>query len=522
MVKYPIGIQPFEKIRQGGYLYIDKTQYVYDLANSFGYVFLSRPRRFGKSLLTSTFNAYFSGRKDLFEGLAMYDLEKEWPEHPVMQFSLSTAKLGTIEDLFTHLNLQLTKIEEKYDLENSIGLENPGARFQDDVIKLYKKTQKKVVILIDEYDAPMLSVLGDDTKLEAMRTALQSFYAPLKDLDPYLRFAFLTGITKFSQLSIFSQLNNLENISMQDKFAGICGITQAELEANFTEGIKNLSSNNEWTHEETLANLKRMYDGYHFSKTSKGTYNPFSLLRCMKDCELEQYWFATGTPTFLVKQLQYFKTDITRIDGSECEMEEFDAPTENMHSIIPLFYQSGYLTIKHYDKQFNVYTLGFPNEEGRIGITRMLIPYYVDRNTLDTGNACLRMCKALIKDDIDEALSIASKYIKSIPYQEGTLQNAPTTEGHFTAMLYVILSFLTRHVYSKIRMATSRMDILIQPATTTFVMELKLDGSAEEALQQINNKGYAIPYETDNRKVVKVGINFSTTERTISEWKVEK
>lgn len=520
MTKYPVGIQTFAEIREGGYLYVDKTQYVHDLANNYKYIFLSRPRRFGKSLLTNTFNAYFSGRKELFEGLAIEGLETQWEEYPVLQFDLSVVKRGLIEELHDALDAQLTVYENKYDCPQTA--KGYGIRLKDLTERVFAKTQKKVVILIDEYDAPILTVLGEEEKVSKIRSALQSFYAPIKSLDPCLRFVFLTGITKFSQLSIFSQLNNLENISMLNKFAGICGITQDELETNFADGIKILSNKNSWSREETLANLKRMYDGYHFSKSGIGTYNPFSLLRCMKDCELDQYWFATGTPTFLVKQLQYFKTDITRIDGSECEMEEFDAPTENLHSIIPLFYQSGYLTIKSYDKQFNVYTLGYPNEEVKIGVTRMLIPYYVDSNTIDTGNACLRMCKALIKDDIDEALTIVGRYIKSIPYQEGTLQNAPTTEGHFTAMLYVIFSFLNRHVYSQIRMATGRMDILIKTATTIFVMELKLDGSAEEALQQINNKGYAIPYDIDERKVVKVGVNFSTTERTITEWKVEK
>ena len=520
MAKYPIGIQTFEVIREGGYIYIDKTQYVYDLANNYKYVFLSRPRRFGKSLLTSTFNSYFSGRKDLFEGLAAYDLEKEWVAYPVLQFSLSTAKLGTVEDLFTLLNLQLSKIEQKYGVENSIGLENPGARFQDDVIKLYEKTQKKVVVLIDEYDSPMLTVMGDDAKLNTMRTALQSFYAPLKDLDPYLRFVFITGITKFSQLSIFSQLNNLENISMQDEFAEICGITQSELEANFQEGIANLEKANKLTHQEALENLKFTYDGYCFSAGGEGVYNPFSLLKCMKDKKLKHYWFATGTPTFLLKQIKKFHTDITQIDGSVTLESEFDAPTENMHSILPLFYQSGYLTIKQSDTRSRRYTLGFPNEEVKVGLTQMFIPYYVSPDTTATYNACWNICEGLMDGHIETALQAARSYFASIPYQEGTLKDAPTTEGHFTAMLYVVFSFLNFYVYSQVRVAKGRMDILIKTTDAVYVMEIKLDGTVDEALQQIEDKGYAIPYETDGKKLIKIGLVFSTSERTITDWKV--
>ena len=518
MQKYPVGIQTFENIRQGGYLYVDKTQYVYDLANNYKYVFLSRPRRFGKSLLTSTFNSYFSGRKDLFEGLAAGDLEKEWVEYPVLQFSLSAAKLGTTEDLIEVLNSQLTIYENKYECPKTSN--QSGVRLKDLTERIFAKTQKRVVILIDEYDAPMLTVMGDDAKLETMRIALQSFYAPLKDLDPYLRFVFITGITKFSQLSIFSQLNNLENISMQDKFAEICGITQAELEANFQEGIVELEKANEMTHEEALASLKLTYDGYCFSARGKGVYNPFSLLKCMKDSELKYYWFATGTPTFLLKQIQKFHTDITQIDGSVTLESEFDAPTENMHSILPLFYQSGYLTIKAYDKRSRRYTLGFPNEEVKVGLTQMFIPYYVNPDTNATYSACWDICEGLMDGHIETALQAARSYFASIPYQEGTLKDAPTTEGHFTAMLYVMFSFLNFYVYSQVRVAKGRLDILIKTADAVYVMEIKLDGMVDEALQQIEDKGYSIPYETDGKKIIKIGLVFSTTERTITDWKI--
>ena len=519
MTKYPIGIQTFSNIREEQYLYVDKTQYVYELANTKKYVFLSRPRRFGKSLLTSTFHAYFSGRKELFKGLAIEQLEKEWTQYPVLHFSLSTAKRGTVEDLDSVISTQLTWAEKDYGLTANDG--DITTRMGDLVKNLYAKTHEQVVILIDEYDAPLLTVLHDKERLEAIRTELQSFYSPLKDLDPYLRFVFITGISTFSQLSIFSQLNNLYNISMLPKYAALCGITQQELEDNFQEGISGLARNLDCSKDEILQKLRRQYDGYHFAAKSPGVYNPFSLLYAMDTEEIGNYWFATGTPTFLVNMIKKFHTDITKIDGSKAEAEDFDAPSEDMHSILPLFYQSGYITIKGYDPRSQRYTLGYPNEEVQVGMMRCLLPYYVAPDPIKAGNACWDISEGLLDDDIDRALTAAQAFFAAIPYQSDTLKDAPTSEGHFTAMLYVMFSFLNRYVYTQVRTAKGRMDILLKTDTAIYVMELKIDGSVDEALRQIDDKGYAIPYEADGRKVVKVGLNFSTDERTIKEWKVE-
>ena len=519
MVRYPLGIQTFEKLREGGFLYVDKTEQVYNLSK-YSYVFLSRPRRFGKSLLTSTFNAYFSGRKDLFKGLAIEKLETKWSQHPVLQFSLSTAKRGTVEDLDSIISDQLAWSENNYGLHAEGN--NITVRMSNLVKNIYTQTGKKVVVLIDEYDAPLLNVLHDRERLEAIRTELQSFYSPLKDLDPFLRFVFITGISKFSQLSIFSQLNNLYNISMLPAYADLCGITQDELESNFQEGIAQLASAEGETEAAILQRLQQQYDGYHFARNAKGVYNPFSLLYAMQAKEIGNYWFATGTPSFLVSMMRKFHTDITKIDGSEAPIEEFDAPTENMHSILPLFYQSGYITIKNYIRSAHHYILGYPNEEVKNGMMYNLIPFYVDSDTLQTSNACWDICKALIDDDIDKALSVAKDYFASIPYQSDTLKNAPSSEGHFTAMLYVMFSFLNKYVYSQVRTAKGRMDILLKTSSTIYVMELKINGDVDEALRQIDDRGYAIPYNTDGRKVVKVGINFSTSERTIKEWKAEQ
>ena len=519
MVYYPIGIQTFEKIRKGGFLYVDKTKYVYDVCHPGQFVFLSRPRRFGKSLLTSTFDAYFSGKKELFKGLAIEKLETEWKHYPVLHFDLSDIKKGTTEECELNLHSQLEDFERTYGCEK--GSEDLTIRFRELVKNISRKTESQVVVLIDEYDAPLLTVLHDSERLEPMRTLLQSFYSPLKKLDQYLRFVFITGISKFSQLSIFSQLNNLNNISMLPQYAGICGITEQELKDNFQEGITELGKVNNMTKDEVLAKLKLKYDGYRFSRNAEGVYNPFSLLSAMDNRDFNNYWFSTGTPTFLVKMMKRFHTDLTKLDGSEAGADDFDAPTENMHSVLPLFYQSGYLTIKGYDPILSNYTLGYPNEEVKVGLMHALLPFYVVKDPVEARTAAGKMYLALRKDDIDEALEAARAFFAGIPYQEGTLQDAPTSEGHFTAMLYVMFSFLNVYVYTQVRTAKGRMDILMKTDTTIYVMELKLDGTVEEALKQIDDKGYAIPYEADGRRIVKVGIRFSSEERTITEWKIE-
>lgn len=513
--KYPIGIQTFSSIREDNYIYVDKTRYVYELVNEYKYVFLSRPRRFGKSLLTSTFHSFFKGDKELFKGLAAGEMEKEWRRHPVIHLSLATAKGGTVEDLHRVLGLQLGKIEKEYGITKIS--DDPNSRFQNIVWESAKMLGQKVVVLIDEYDAPLLSILHDEDKLEDMRTALRTFYSLLKDLDPYLRFVFITGISKFSQLSIFSELNNLMNISMQPQYAGICGITQDELELVFDNEITMLAGENSMTRDEALKKLRDTYDGYHFSRNMEGVYNPFSLLSALQVKFFDYYWFSTGTPTFLVNMLRKFHTDVTKIDGSEATAEEFDAPTENMHSILPLFYQSGYITIKGYNPISRRYTLGYPNEEVRIGLMRNLVPAYVSPDTNTAGSAVWQISKALMEDDLDGALRAAKDYFAGIPYQENTLGES-VSEGHFTAMLYVMFSFLGMYVDSQVRTAKGRLDIVLKTRDTVYVMELKLDRDAREALAQIDEKGYAIKYIADSRKIVKAGISFSTESRTIDSW----
>lgn len=513
--KYPIGIQTFEEIRKGEYLYADKTGYVYRLAQKFKFVFLSRPRRFGKSLLVSTMKSYFEGRSDLFEGLEAGRLETAWEQYPVLHISLASAKGGTIENLNEMVGNKLSWLEDKYDI-HSDGNEL-GKRLENLIKGCHDKYHQKVVVLIDEYDAPLLTVIHKQELLDKMRMALRAFYAPLKDCDEFLRFVFITGISKFSQLSIFSELNNLKRITMVPEYSAICGITEQELHEQWGDAVAEMATDMGISTEEAFRQLKEKYDGYHFAKDMTDVYNPFSLLNALADRDLQAHWFETGTPTVLVNMLQKFGTDITRLDGSVAASEEFDAPTEQMKSVIPLFYQSGYLTIKSYDRDTDTYSLGYPNNEVYLGVMRALVPYYVWDDTLTTSNSIVDMYRAIRTGDLDEMLERLKAFLASIPYAEGA-----NTEGHFLQLLYVVFSLMGRYLQTEVRTATGRIDVVWQSRTDVYVFELKIDQPAQKALQQIDEKGYMIPFCYDNRQLYKIGLSFSTRTRTIEDWVIEK
>lgn len=512
--RYPIGIQTFAEIREGGYIYADKTGYVYSLAQQFKFVFLSRPRRFGKSLLLSTMKSYFEGRRDLFESLEAGRLETQWEQYPVLHISLASAKGGTIENLNEMVGNKLSWLEDKYDIHNDS--KELGRRLENLIKGCHDKFHKNVVVLIDEYDAPLLTVMHNPEMLDKMRMALRAFYAPLKDCDEFLRFVFITGISKFSQLSIFSELNNLKRITMVPEFSAICGITEQELHEQWGDAVAEMAADMGVSTEEAFRLLKEKYDGYHFAKDMTDVYNPFSLLNALADRDLQAHWFETGTPTVLVNMLKKFGTDITRLDDSVAASEEFDAPTEQMKSVIPLFYQSGYLTIKDYDRETDTYTLGYPNSEVYQGLMRTLAPYYVWDDTLSTSNSIVDMYRALRKNDLEEMLERLKVFLASIPYAEGA-----NTEGHFLQLLYVVFSLMGRYLLTEVRTATGRIDVVWQSRTDVYVFELKIDQSAQKALQQINEKGYLIPFCYDERSLHKIGLSFSTKTRTIEEWVIE-
>ncbi|WP_415957960.1 AAA family ATPase [Paraprevotella xylaniphila] len=513
---YPIGIQTFSEIRNKSYLYIDKTEYVYRMTHSASkYMFLSRPRRFGKSLLTSTLEAYFQGRKDLFKGLAVERLETEWTEYPVLRFDMSTAKHVDKERLESELNLKLIGYEKVYG--RGEGEENVNQRLQGIIRRAYEQTGCQVVVLIDEYDAPLLDVVHEEKDLPVLRNIMRNFYSPLKACDPYLRFVFLTGITKFSQLSIFSELNNIQNISMLPEYAAICGITEEEMAIQMDGDLDILAGRLNVNREEVVKKLKAHYDGYHFTWPSPDIYNPFSLLNAFVTGRLDFYWFGSGTPTYLIEMLNKFGVLPSRIGGNEAVAADFDAPTERMQSVTPLLYQSGYVTIKGYDEMFQIYTLDIPNAEVRIGLMRSLIPYYVTRDTQTTNTTVVNLARALVRGDMDGMLRLLQTFLSTVPYCDRT-----DYEGHYQQMLYVIFSLLGAYVDVEVRTPMGRVDLVMRTATTLYVVELKLNQSAEAAMQQIDLKNYPERFALRGLPVVKVGINFDMERHTLKDWVITR
>ncbi|MDO4160535.1 MAG: AAA family ATPase [Prevotellaceae bacterium] len=511
---YPIGMQTFSKIRESKCLYIDKTEYVYRMIHSeSSYMFLSRPRRFGKSLLTSTLHSYFSGKKELFKGLAIEKLETEWTEYPVLHFDMSTAKHVDKIRLIQEIEGKLCDYEHIYGRDESDI--NINQRMEGLIKHAYNKTGRQVVVLIDEYDAPLLDVVHEETNLPQLRDVMRNFYSPLKACDPYLRFVFLTGITKFSQLSIFSELNNIKNISMLEEYAAICGITEEEMRSQMSIDIEILAEKLKVTPEEALQKLKANYDGYHFTWPSPDIYNPYSLLNAFADRKIASYWFGSGTPTYLIEMLNKYGVLPSKIGPLEAVATEFDAPTERMESITPLLYQSGYITIKGYDDMFESYTLDIPNKEVRIGLMYSLIPYYVSRDTLTTTNTVVNMARALYRNNIDETLQRLQEFLLTVPYADNT-----NYEGHYQQMLYVIFSLLGAYVDIEVRTPRGRVDIVLRTATTLYVMELEIDKTSSAAMSQINLKDYPKRFALCGLPIVKVGINFDSERRTISDWTI--
>ena len=515
---YPVGIQTFERVIKENKLYIDKTEYIYRMTHTSGtYFFLSRPRRFGKSLLTSTFQSYFEGKKELFKGLAIEQLETEWTEYPVLHFDMSGGKHLDKEGLQRYILHTLEENEERFGIKNDSV--DTNIRLNDLIMTAYKKTGRQVVVLIDEYDAPLLDVVHEDTLLPVLRNVMRNFYSPLKKCEPYLRFVFLTGITKFSQLSIFSELNNISNVSMDDEYAGICGITMDELQTQMSEDVDALGEKLEMTREETIDALRRYYDGYHFTRMSPDVFNPFSLLNAMAKGKLDYYWFASGTPTYLINMMRKFDVVYTDFaEGMEADASDFDAPTETMTTLTPLLYQSGYITIKDYDKKYGSYTLGIPNHEVRIGLTKALIPYYVTPNTLATNNTVRNMARALDKEDLNLALQHLQTFLGTLPYCDNT-----NYEGHYQQMLFVIFTLLSAYMVDiEVRTPRGRVDMVLRTATHLYLFELKLGKSADAAMRQIDLKEYPKRFALCGLPIVKVAINFDMDKHTITDWIVDE
>lgn len=511
--KYPIGVYNFNRIISENYLYVDKTHLVYDIAKRFPYVFLSRPRRFGKSLLVDTLKCYFEARKELFEGLNLASMETEWVKHPVFRFDMSSLKNQDISELKNTLNSMIYRYETVYGaspVETSF-----GGRLENLIRNAYNQTGQKVVLLIDEYDSPMLEVFHDKEKLSEVRDILKNFYGPIKICDAQLRFGLITGITKFSQMGIFSGINNLKDISMLDEYSDICGISKEELVSQCKEDIEAMAEGMHCSYGEMVEKLTEYYDGYHFSGQSKDVFNPFSLINAFNDRKLNYYWFNSGTPTFLFEQLKHYKTKLVDLDGQKVLESSFSVSPEIATSALPILYQSGYLTIKDYDQRFMQYTLGYPNKEVRIGFLDALMPSVADVPDAAKGAVLIGVTTALEAGNVDAAMESIKAFISSMPYHYDN-----TKEADFQTIMYIIFSLLGMYVKVEVSSALGRADAVVETNDYIYVIEYKVNQSADIALQQIEDKGYANPYKANPRKLVKIGMNFSSELRGLENWKV--
>ena len=511
---YPIGIQNFEKIRTEDFLYVDKTAEIYKLAKEGRYYFLSRPRRFGKSLLVSTMEAYFSGRKELFSGLAVEKMETEWKQHPVLHLDLSGVSYTDESVLERVLSDKLAKWEALYGAVNTSDI--LGLRFKEVIEAAYNKTGNQVAILIDEYDKPIIDNLGNEPTLSRLRSTLQGFYSVMKSMDARIRFGFLTGVTKIGKMSVFSGLNNLNDISMIPDYVDICGISETELHEYFDESISELSSANEMSKEECYVKLKSMYDGYHFCEDSIGIYNPFSLLNTFQNKKIREYWFETGTPGFLVEVMRKTSFDVTTLENQTVDstlMSNADAIFENP---VPYLFQSGYLTITGYNDMFRLYQLGFPNQEVKNGFLNCLLKYYVPMSPDMSGTTLIyQLWHSITEGNPKSFMQILSSLFANTSYQ---IQGE--TEKDFQYAMYIISALLGEYVQVERTTSNGRIDLIIQTKEFIYIFELKVNADADVALRQIDEKGYARPFEGDSRKLFKIGVDFSTATRRIEDWKI--
>jgi hypothetical protein len=522
--KYPVGVQSFENIRLDGAVYVDKTALIYKLTHTYRTVFLSRPRRFGKTLLTRTLECYFQGRGELFTGLAMESLEKTWTKHPVLRFDFSNVKGYDMPSLMRKISRRLGEYEAIYgrDPEDVA----PDDRFFGLIQSAYKQTGQKVVVLIDEYDAPLLEVLMEPEKLAEVRDFMRKFYSQIKNCDEYIRFAFMTGISAFSQLGMFSELNNLKNITNEDAYASLCGITLQELKDNFAYGIRKFAEKGGCTPVEIVEMLRNQYDGYHFTDAMVDVFNPYSLLNAFSDCKLNNYWFQTGTPTFAINMLKAhkgeWKFNIEDIDAlPPVNLSEFNTPLEQATKPLPFLYQAGYLTIKSYPGTGDKYILGVPNAEVRIGLLKNLIPLYTAMDPDKVYNVATDISYTLSQGDYDTALNLIRSFLAEIPVMQGeeaSLKDIRARETYYHKQLFIIFRMLHDDAWAEVQQAVGKPDIVVRTRKYIYMIEVKFDSTPQVALRQIEEKQYAVPYAMDGREIVKLGVNFSSETRTIDAW----
>ena len=510
-MKYPIGVQNFEKIRKEGYGYVDKTAHIYNLVKSGTYYFLSRPRRFGKSLLLSTIESYFKGQKHLFEGLAIEQLETEWKEYPVLHFDLNAKKFDTLEDLYDLVGRQLERYELQYDtvaVDQSL-----DGRFYNLIMAIAEKTGKKTVVLVDEYDKPLLQAIGNPDLQNAYRDALKAFYGVMKSCDGQIHFGFLTGVTKFGKVSVFSDLNNLNDLSMDAQYYDICGISEEELLSNFDESIRELAVKNDQTYEEACARLRTDYDGYHFSEDVPGMYNPFSVLNAFFNNKFGSYWFETGTPSYLVELLKRHDFKLDELKGDEVTANVLSAIDASSSNPIPVIFQSGYLTISGYDEEFKLYSLDFPNEEVREGFMLYLMPYYTSVSENKTGFQIRSFVREVKSGDITAFMTRLESFFANTPYDL-----IKDTENHYQNVLFILCNLCGLYTKAEFHTSNGRVDMTIETPDYVYIFEFKYNGTAEEAMAQIKEKNYAQPFLASGKKIALIGANFSGETRNIEKY----
>ena len=528
-MRYPIGIQTFEKIIEGGFVYVDKTDMIYSLANEGGNIyFLSRPRRFGKSLLISTLESYFLGKKELFKGLKIEALEKDWKVYPVIHIDFNGEEFTNIDALKGMLSATISNLEKQYKVDVEEGL-SIGQRFKNVIKNIHQQTGMRVVVLVDEYDKPLLDVMGTPYKVNYQgveisleqynHDTLKSFYSTFKAADADLQFVFLTGVTKFSQVSVFSGFNQPKDISMHPKYDAVCGITEEEMVSYFHEPITGMAQREKCTFDAMVGKLKKQYDGYHFSDTLTGIFNPFSLLNAFDSIRIADYWFQTGTPTYLIRLMEHFSENLDEITGRYYSMQDFADYKADVERPLPMIYQSGYLTIKEYDSRTKTFKLDIPNDEVKQGFISLLANNYFKTPT-STDSWIVSSVRQLDKGDLEQFRESLTSFLASIPYCMRRKENERERERDFQYTFYLILRLMSVYmVYIEKQSSQGRADCIIETDNYVYIFEFKLNGTADEALQQIEDRGYALPYASDPRTVYKIGCSFSSETGTIEEWK---
>ena len=521
--KYPVDTQTFDKIIDGNYVYLDKTDLIYKMVKDYSYVFLSRPRRFGKSLLCSTLKEYFSGNKELFKGLYIDKMETEWIKYPIIHLDFSSCKTTDLRAIKKYLSKVLADYEHEYSLisDEEYETEWKGKNDIEDISNIrlgkiveaaYKKFGQKVVVIIDEYDALMLNAIHDDDLQDKIREQQNNLFSPLKELDPYLRFVFITGITKFSQMSIFSTLNNLHDISLLPDYERLCGISMDEFVTQLKNGLKDFADYNGYTFDETVQRFKNKYDGYHFSFLKQDVFNPFSVIKALNDKMLNNYWFGSATPSALLKLIRKFDFSMENFEMIECDSDRFNQPVEKVTDLIPFLFQSGYLTIKDYNREYDLYTLGFPNEEVRSSTAKTLFNYnYQNTDTVPLKKSYIDFSK---NDDLGKFIEALKKFFRRFPFSLNNMN-----EKHYHSILYTVLTSFGADISANQETALGKSDLILKMPKTVYVIELKYDRSVESALDQIDDRDYTAAVLDDKKRIVKLAIKFSEKDRNIVDYK---